>query len=105
MGFIVAFWHVPLFFTPGQPQQRFAFLPFLLTLIAVRFLFGWVYNGSGGSVLLLILFHASGNFRSEIVPLGPPAVDAAWAGEIAVFAVAAATVSLAYRGPVAEPAG
>lgn len=94
MGFIVAFWHLPLFFTPGQPQHRFEFLPFLLTLIAVRFLFGWVFNGSGGSVLLLILFHASGNFWSEIIPLGPPAVDAAWVGEVLVFAAAAAAVFL-----------
>jgi CAAX protease family protein len=105
MGFIVASWHLPLFFTPGQPQQRFAFLPFLLTLIAVRFLFGWVYNGSGGSVLLLILFHASGNFWSEIIPLGAPAVDAAWAGEIAVFAAAAAAVFLRYRRLEPEAAG
>jgi uncharacterized protein len=51
MGFIVAFRHLPLFFTPGQPQEEFEFVPFLLTLIAARFLFGWVYNGSGGSIL------------------------------------------------------
>jgi membrane protease YdiL (CAAX protease family) len=102
MGFIVAFWHLPLFFTPGQPQHEFAFVPFLLTLIAARFLFGWVYNGSGGSVLLLILFHASGNFWSEILPLGPPAVDAAWAGEILVFGVAAAIVFIRRRIAPAE---
>jgi CAAX protease family protein len=100
MGFIVAFWHIPLFFTPGQPQERFEFVPFLLTLIVVRFLFGWVYNGSGGSILLLILFHASGNFWPEILPLGPPAVDRAWVGEILVFGVAAAIAFLRYRGPV-----
>lgn len=98
MGFVVALWHLPLFFTPGQPQERFEFVPFLLTLIVVRFLFAWVYNGSGGSILLLILFHASGNFWSEILPLGPPAVDAAWVGEILVFGVAAAIVFLRYRG-------
>jgi hypothetical protein len=51
-GFIVALWHLPLFFTPGQPQHEFEFVPFLLTLIVVRFLFGWVCNGSGGSILL-----------------------------------------------------
>ena len=104
MGFIVAFWHLPLFFTPGQPQEEFEFVPFLLTLIAVRFLFGWVYNGSGGSILLLILFHASGNFWSEILPLGPPSVDAAWVGEIMVFGVAAVMVFLRYRGPIPQPA-
>jgi hypothetical protein len=71
----------------------------------VRFLFGWVYNGTGGSVLLLILFHASGNFWSEIIPLGPPAVDAAWVGEFMVFAAAAAAVFLSYRGRAGQPTG
>ena len=63
-----------------------------------------MYNGSGGSILLLILFHASGNFWSEILPLGPPAVDAAWVGEILVFGVAAAIVFFMYRGPVPKQA-
>jgi hypothetical protein len=104
MGFIVAFWHLPLFLTPGQPQHEFEFVPFLLTLIVIRFLFGWVYNGSGGSILLLILFHTSGNFWSEILPLGPPAVDAAWVAETLVLGVAAAIVFFMYRGPVPERA-
>jgi membrane protease YdiL (CAAX protease family) len=97
MGFVVAFWHLPLFLTPGQPQHEFAFMPFLLTLIVIRFLFGWVYNGSGGSILLLILLHASGNFWSELLPLGPPALDAAWVGEILVYGLAAAIVFFMYR--------
>jgi uncharacterized protein len=105
MGFIVALWHLPLFFAPGQPQQQFAFVPFLLTLLAVRLLFGWVYNGSGGSILLMILFHASGNAWSEIFPLGFPAFTAAWAGETLVFGAAAAIVLLRYRGPVPKPSG
>ena len=104
MGFIVAFWHLPLFLTPGQPQTRFAFVPFLLTLIVARFLFGWIYNGSGRSILLTILFHASGNTWSEVLPLGPPAVNAAWLGEILVFGVAEAVVLLKHRASVPTPA-
>ena len=97
MGFIVALWHLPLFFTPGQPQSEFSFIPFLLTLIAVRILFGWVYNATGGSVLLTILLHASGNAWSEILPLGPTAFDVAWIAEILVFGIAAVIVTLMYR--------
>jgi uncharacterized protein len=100
MGFIVAFWHLPLFFTPGQPQSEFSFIPFLLTLIAVRILFGWVYNATGGSVLLTVLLHASGNAWSEILPLGPPTFDVAWMAEILVFGVAAVIVVLMYRRSV-----
>lgn len=104
MGFIVAFWHLPLFFTPGQPQQEFAFVPFLMTLIIVRFLFGWVYNGSGGSILLMILLHASGNTWPEVLPLGPTAVNAAWVGEILVFGIAAAIVLLKHQASLPKPA-
>ncbi len=100
MGFVVAFWHLPLFFTPGQPQSRFSFVPFLLTLVPVRILFGWVYSAGGGSVLLTVLLHASGNAWSEILPLGPTAFDTSWP-EILVFAIATVIVVLKYRGPVA----
>jgi uncharacterized protein len=100
MGFIVAFWHLPLFFTPGQPQSEFSFVPFLLTLIAVRILFGWVYNATGWSVLLTVLLHASGNAWSEVLPLDPPAVNAAWLTEFLVFGTAAVIVVLKLRGSV-----
>lgn len=102
MGFVVAFWHLPLFFTPGQPQSNFAFLPFLLTLIPVRILFGWVYNVTGGSVLLTVLLHASGNTWSEILPLGPTAFDTSWP-EMLVFAIAAVIVVLTHREPARPP--
>ena len=62
----------------------------------------WVYNGTGGSVLLAVLLHASGNAWSEILPMGPTAFDTAWP-EILVFGIAAAIVVLKYRGPVAPP--
>ena len=102
MGFIVAFWHLPLFFAPGQPQTNFSFVPFLLTLIPARILFGWIYNVTGGSVLLAVLLHASGNTWSEILPLGPTALDTAWP-EMLVFAIAAVVVVLKHRGPVPPP--
>ena len=98
MGFVVALWHLPLFFTPGQPQSDFSFLPFLLTLIAVRILFGWVFNGTGGSVLLTVLLHASGNAWSEILPLAPASLDAAWLAEVLVFGIAEAIVVVKFRG-------
>ncbi|MGH2736118.1 MAG: lysostaphin resistance A-like protein [Actinomycetota bacterium] len=98
MGFIVALWHLPLFFTPGQPQSEFSFVPFLLTLIAVRILFGWVYNAAGWSVLLTVLLHASGNTWSEILPLDPVSVNAAWLTEFLVFGIVALIVVLKYRG-------
>jgi hypothetical protein len=50
-----------------------------------------VYCGSGGSILLVILLHASGNTWAEVLSQGPAATTASAAGwtEAAVFTVAA----------------
>jgi uncharacterized protein len=96
-GVIVALWHLPLFFIASQPQSTFSFLPFLLTLMAVRILFGWVYVGAGGSVLLCVLFHASGNAWSEALPVPRPDFTAAWMAETAVYTIAAVGVLALWR--------
>jgi uncharacterized protein len=96
MGLIVAVWHLPLFVTPGQPQTRFGFPAFLLSLIPVRILFGWIYNGTRASILLCVLLHASGNAWSEILPVPAPHFTTAWAAETAVFTLAAGLALLAH---------
>jgi membrane protease YdiL (CAAX protease family) len=75
MGGVVALWHLPFFLTAGTTQSRSSFLLFLLTLIAARTVFGWVYNGAGGTILLTVLFHASGNAWSEVLGQGPSRFD------------------------------
>jgi hypothetical protein len=60
--------------------------------MAVRILFGWVYLGAGGSVLLCVLFHASGNAWSEVLSVPRPDFTAAWLAETAVFTIAAVAV-------------
>jgi membrane protease YdiL (CAAX protease family) len=91
VGVIVAVWHLPFFLLPGTTQNAASFAMFLVTLITARVVYGWVYSGSGGSVLLAILLHASGNTWSEVLSQGPSATTASAAGwtETAVFAVAA----------------
>jgi uncharacterized protein len=96
-GVIVALWHLPLFLIPSQPQSTFSFVPFLITLTVVRILFGWVYLGAGGSVLLCVLFHASGNAWSEVLPVPRPDFTVAWMVETAVFAIAAIAVLAWWR--------
>jgi uncharacterized protein len=98
MGLIVAVWHLPLFLTPGSPQSRFGFAPFLLSLIPVRILFGWIYNGTHASILLCVLLHASGNAWTVILPVPAPHFTTAWAAGTAVFALAAALVLLTHSG-------
>ena len=89
VGVIVAVWHLPFFLLPGTTQNASSFAMFLAILVAARIVFGWVYNGSGGSILLAILLHASGNAWTETLGTGPDTADAAGLTKIGVFAVAA----------------
>ncbi len=66
LGAFHAFWHLPALFTINfGPLPLDNLLPFLLTAVAATFLYTWVYNHTGGSVLLAILLHASSNAASQ----------------------------------------
>jgi CAAX protease family protein len=90
VGVIIAVWHLPFFLLPGTTQNTSSFAMFLVTLVAARIVFGWVNNGSGGSVLLAILLHASGNTWNQVLSQAPAATtaSAAWT-QTGVFAIAA----------------
>jgi uncharacterized protein len=100
VGLILAVWHLPMFFVPGLTQHSAVFGLFILPAIPLRMLFGWIYNGSGGSVLLTILFHASWNAWSEM--LSPPYAvpEPAWFAFTIILWVAAVAVALMTRAAV-----
>jgi uncharacterized protein len=104
VGCVVAVWHLPFFFTPGTTQSKSSFLVFLLTLIPARIIFGWIYNGSGGSILMTVLLHASGNAWSEVLGQGPAVADAAGLTVMLVFWVVAIGVLLKHRTPAPRQA-
>ncbi|ABN07353.1 Abortive infection protein [Methanocorpusculum labreanum Z] len=68
LGFFWQFWHVPLYFT--------GFYPFDMADIIARFVWflpgvlivTWLYNRSRGSLLILVLFHASIDAFPQILP-------------------------------------
>jgi uncharacterized protein len=58
LGVLWALWHLPVFF---NPDTHYSNLPFVLQLafqIPLAILFTWVFNSTGGSVLMAILLHA-----------------------------------------------
>lgn len=66
LGALWALWHLPAFFNPDTPYSN---LPFVLQLafqIPVAILFTWVFNSSGGSVLVAILLHAVLNASTRL---------------------------------------
>jgi uncharacterized protein len=66
LGVLWALWHLPLFF---NPDTHYSNLPFVLQLafqIPVAILFTWVFNSTGGSVLMAILLHAVLNASTRL---------------------------------------
>jgi uncharacterized protein len=61
LGPIWALWHLPLWLT-GDPYKTPTFyVPFFFSVIALSVILTWVYNSTGGSLLLVVLLHATYN--------------------------------------------
>jgi membrane protease YdiL (CAAX protease family) len=68
VGLLWAFWHLPKFLGTGSNSQR-SFAWFLIAHLALAVLYTWLYNNSNGSLLLVTIFHASGNTAGSFLPI------------------------------------
>jgi uncharacterized protein len=65
LGVLHGLWHLPVLLTVNfGPLQLANYVPFMLTAVFATFIFTWVYNNTGGSILLAILLHAASNAAS-----------------------------------------
>jgi len=55
LGLIVAAWHLPLVFLPGEDLSPI----FLLGTVAITFMYTWIFNHTGGSVLMTTVAHSA----------------------------------------------
>lgn len=69
IGVVWASWHAPLFLLPGATQTGFDFGMYLGGILAESVILAWVYNNTGGSVLLAGLFHAGNNVAMNWYPV------------------------------------
>lgn len=78
LGVIWASWHVPMFFVPGSPQHGEHILAdfgsYLYGMICLTTIMVLLYNRSGGSVLVGMLFHASMNIAAFTIHI-PASAD------------------------------
>lgn len=61
IGVTWAVWHLPIWFIPEAGFNTLPFPAFAAFTMAISVLFTWLYNSSGGSVLLPALAHAAIN--------------------------------------------
>jgi len=84
LGLIWGLWHMPAFLLSGTPQSAWDFSPFVIGAIAISVILTPLFNASGGSILLAMLFHFQLNN-----PLWPDAQP----HDSAVFAAVALVVT------------
>ncbi|GAB6862466.1 type II CAAX endopeptidase family protein [Haloplanus litoreus] len=72
IGVLWGGWHLPLFFDPTAIHSQWPLssqLAYFVGIVAFSILIAWVYNGSGGSILLAMLMHGTENAAGGLVPL------------------------------------
>jgi uncharacterized protein len=72
LGPLWGVWHLPLWLTGSTSNPLTLFPIFVISVVAMSVLLTWVYNGTEGSLLLVVLLHATANLPITllIAPLG-----------------------------------
>jgi len=113
VGSVWGCYHFPLFVL-GTPTRPLAlFLPFAISCAIMSIFYTWMYNGTGGSLLIAVLLHATTNLPLSVVyaPLQDQVLPAYWTfdGMLALAAVVliartgAATLSRTHAKQTATP--
>ena len=73
LGIFWGLWHLPLFWTPWNTLTTFNVVVFVLATICLSIIYTWVFNHTKGSLLIVILLHASFNMTAAgiVAPLFP----------------------------------
>ena len=58
---IWALWHLPLWLTGAPARTPLLYAAFVVSAFALSVVTTWVYNSTGGSILMVVLLHASAN--------------------------------------------
>src|SRR5918995_1329917 len=76
LGVIWALYHLPLFFTGQAFRSPSLLVPFVVSGLALSVILTWVYNSTGGSLLLVVVLHATANLPLTLLlePLGSRAM-------------------------------
>jgi uncharacterized protein len=104
LGLLWAGWHIPYALSDGSHLSAIPLPVFFVNLMALATLYTWLFNNTQGSILLAILFHASGNTISNLLPILPPA-----AADLSIYYITVglhwtlALVILFVTGPTLSP--
>lgn len=96
LGLVWGLWHLPRVWEQYEEQAGLMFAGLIagnvLGTIATAVLFTWIYNSTGGSLLLMLLFHASYNTAGLMLPATSPLASL-------LISLVAALAVIAWAGP------
>jgi len=69
IGALWSLWHLPSFFSPSTLQYQQSFFSFLSSVLLLSIIFTWLYNNTGRSVLVVMVFHTSVNVSYWMIPI------------------------------------
>jgi membrane protease YdiL (CAAX protease family) len=87
IGAVWALWHLPLLVGGDPVMSTYPLIPYLVYIVAESVLYTWLYNNTGGSLLLAVLAHGASNVVGPFgaAPVATAVITAALA--IAVVAI------------------
>lgn len=71
IGLLWGLWHLPLWWMGENFHGQIPFVLFVIENVALSIILTWVYNRTGGSLLLVLLLHAASNLTIGVAPLLP----------------------------------
>ncbi|MET0938516.1 MAG: type II CAAX endopeptidase family protein [Gaiellaceae bacterium] len=101
LGAVWGVWHLPLYLVGTDIRPLSLFAPWVVLTVAASVIYTWIYNGTGGSLLLVVLFHAASNLPLTVF-LEPLAKDDQVTQPFLIYValmVIAASVVVAATGP------
>ncbi len=97
LGITWAVWHIPLFFIPSETiYYDRPYFGFFVSISLLSVLMTWVYNNTNGSLLPVILMHATWNWANAMFP----AIDSDAGGLALLMLLGLTTLAVVgYWGP------
>ena len=72
LGLLWGLWYLPLFWTADSPHSQVPLLGYLVQIMAYSFIFTWIYRRTGGSLFIMMIFHAAWRTFIYLIPYLPP---------------------------------
>jgi membrane protease YdiL (CAAX protease family) len=72
IGVLWGLWHLPLWLIGRESNPISLYVPFVIAVIATSVICTWLYNNTGGSLFIIVLYHAAINLPITVLitPLG-----------------------------------